>query len=126
MTNEEGNRNNGNDGSGPNTNSDILRTISTASGTLSNHQHSNSSLGLSDENNSGAEGNASDDCGDKMAKESDPLQPKMLKSRSSHKVKEVIRVSYYFFHLSNDLDINCFNLFLCVAAINGCVNNTRS
>lgn len=100
MTNEEGNRNNANDGSGANTNlSDIRRTISATSGTLSssNHQQQqpqqpNGSIGggFSDENNSGAEGSASDDCGDKMAKESDPLQPKMVKSRSSHKVKEVI------------------------------------
>lgn len=92
MTNEEGNRNNENDGSGANTNlSDMRRTISTASGTLSNHQQPNGSVGagLTDENNSGAEGSASDDCGDKMAKESDPLQPKMVKSRSLHKVKEV-------------------------------------
>lgn len=92
MTNEEGTRNNAKDGSGANTNSSVLRrTVSAASGTLSNHQQPNGSVGggLSDENNSGAEGSASDDCGDKMAKESDPLQPKMVKSRSSHKVKEV-------------------------------------
>lgn len=101
MTNEEGNRNNANDGSGANTNlSDIRRTTSTTSGTLSSSNHQlqqqqqqqpNGSIGggFSDENNSGAEGSASDDCGDKMAKESDPLQPKMVKSRSSHKVKEV-------------------------------------
>lgn len=92
MTNEEGSRNNANDGSGANTNlSDIRRTISAASGTLSHHHQPNGSVGgdLSDENNSGAEGSASDDCGDKMAKESDPLQPKMLKSRSANKTKEV-------------------------------------
>lgn len=90
MLNEEGNRNN--DGNVANTNlSDVRRTISTTSGTLSNHQQPNGSVGdgFNDENNSGAEGSASDDCGDKMAKESDPLQPKMIKSRSSHKVKEV-------------------------------------
>lgn len=45
------------------------------------------------ENNSMAEGSGSDDCGDKLAKESDPLQPKMVKSRSLHKVKEVKEVS---------------------------------
>lgn len=93
MTNEEGTRNNNeNDGSGANKNSsNIHRSTSTASGTLSNHQQPNGSVGggLSDENNSGAEGSASDDCGDKMAKESDPLQPKMVKSRSLNKVKEV-------------------------------------
>ncbi|XP_055317230.1 sodium-dependent serotonin transporter [Sitodiplosis mosellana] len=101
MTNEEGHRNKDNDGSGANTNlSDMRRTISNASGTLSNHQQQqqqqqpNGSVGggLSDENNSGAEGSVSDDCGDKMAKESDPLQPKMVKSRSSHKVKERLTV----------------------------------
>lgn len=122
MTNEEENRNNGNDGSGPNTNSDIFGTISTASGILSNHQHPNGSIGLIDENNSGAEGNASDDCGDKMAKESDPLQPKMLKSRSSHKVKEVIGS---YFHYSHVFKINCSNSSY-IIAINGCIDNTRS
>lgn len=97
MTNEEGSRNNANDSSGANTNlSDLRRTISATSGSLSNHQQPNGSVGggLSDENNSGAEG-SSDDCGDKMAKESDPLQPKMVKSRSLNKVKEVIYLSLY-------------------------------
>lgn len=46
-----------------------------------------------DENNSGAEGSASEDCFDKMHKESDPLQPKVIKSRSSHKIKESKEVS---------------------------------
>lgn len=100
MTNEEGTRNNNeNDGSGANKNSsNIHRSTSTASGTLSNHQQPNGSVGggLSDENNSGAEGSASDDCGDKMAKESDPLQPKMVKSRSLNKVKEVRQFFYQF------------------------------
>lgn len=46
-----------------------------------------------DVNNSGAEGSASDDCFDKMYKESDPLQPKVIKSRLSHKIKESKEVS---------------------------------
>lgn len=47
-----------------------------------------------DENYSLAEGSGSDDCGDKlMAKESDPLQPKLVKSRSMHKFREVKEVS---------------------------------
>lgn len=49
--------------------------------------------GLFDENNSGAEGSASDDCFDKMHKESDPLQPKVIKPRSTHKIKESKEVS---------------------------------
>lgn len=49
--------------------------------------------GFIDENNSGAEGSASDDCFDKMHKESDPLQPKVIKSRSTHKIKESKEVS---------------------------------
>lgn len=99
MTIEEGIRNNENDGSGANKNSSVIhRTISAASGTLSNHQHPNGSVGggFSDGNNSGAEGSASDDCGDKMAKESDPLQPKMVKSKSLHKVKEVGNIFNWF------------------------------
>lgn len=50
-----------------------------------------------DESTSLAEGSGSDDCGDKlMAKESDPLQPKMVKSRSAHKFKDVKEVSMIF------------------------------
>lgn len=63
-------------------------------------QQSNGSIsGFIDENNSGAEGSASDDCGDKMATESDPLQPKMLKSRSAHKIKEVKEVRDFTFKI---------------------------
>lgn len=40
-----------------------------------------------------ADGSGSDDCGDKMATESDPLQPKMVKSKSSNKMKEPKEVS---------------------------------
>lgn len=51
--------------------------------------------GFIDENNSGPEGSAFDDCYDKMHKESDPLQPKTIKSRSTHiiKIKESKEVS---------------------------------
>lgn len=46
-----------------------------------------------DESNSLAEGSGSDDCGDKLtAKESDPLQPKMPRSRSAHKFRDVKEV----------------------------------
>lgn len=90
MTNEEGNEEN----DGKPVLGNIRRTTSTTSGTIANHQ-ANGSIGggFSDENNSCAEGSASDDCGDKLAKESDPLQPKMIKSRSLHKVKEVKEVN---------------------------------
>lgn len=43
-----------------------------------------------------ADGSGSDDCGDKMATESDPLQPKMVKSKSSNKIKEPKEVSYVY------------------------------
>lgn len=97
MTNEKGNGNDENDdgsssgGGGANTIRPIDRRP-IASATTSAHemqQHPNGSIGggYSDENNSLAECSASDDCGDKMAKESDPLQPKMVKSRSLNKVK---------------------------------------
>lgn len=49
--------------------------------------------GLFDENNSGADGSLSDDCFDKMHKESDPLQPKVIKAHSTNKIKETKEVS---------------------------------
>lgn len=50
-----------------------------------------------DESNSLAEGSGSDDCGDKLtAKESDPLQPKMPRSRSAHKFRDVKEVCVVF------------------------------
>lgn len=57
-------------------------------------QQSNGTIsGFIDGNNSGAEGTASDDCFDKMHKESDPLQPKAIKSSSTHKIKVCKEVS---------------------------------
>lgn len=46
-----------------------------------------------DEYSSTAEGSAYDECDDKVVKESEPLQPKMARSKSGHKLKEVKEVS---------------------------------
>lgn len=109
MTNDGGNDENDNGNTKP-TVSNVCRTTSTSSVTIANRQQTNGSIGggggggVSDENNSCAEGSASDDCGDKMAKESDPLQPKMVKSRSAHKVREVKEVTLF--------SISCERFFL--------------
>lgn len=92
MTNE---KSNGNDddgsssGAATNRPADRRPIVSATTSAQDTPQHPNGSIGggYSDENNSLAECSASDDCGDKMAKESDPLQPKMIKSRSLNKVK---------------------------------------
>lgn len=112
MTIDGGNDENDNGNTKP-TVSNVCRTTSTSSVTIANRQQTNGSIGgggggggFSDENNSCAEadGSASDDCGDKMAKESDPLQPKMVKSRSAHKVREVKEVTLF--------SISCERFFL--------------
>lgn len=60
------------------------------SDTLSN---GNTGSGFADENNSQIDANAFDYVDNKMASESDPLQPKMTKSKSGHKLKEAREVS---------------------------------
>lgn len=77
----------------PDDNADSLRRDN---GIACNDGRPNGSAGTPfiDESTSLAEGSGSDDCGDKlMAKESDPLQPKMVKSRSAHKFRDVKEVS---------------------------------
>lgn len=46
-----------------------------------------------DEYSSTAEGSGYDECDEKTVKESEPLQPKMVKSKSGHKLKEVKEVN---------------------------------
>lgn len=113
MTNDGGNDENDNGNTKPPV-STVCRTTSTTSVTIANRPQTNGSIGggFSDGNNSCAEadGSASDDCGDKMAKESDPLQPKMVKSRSAHKVREIKEVRPDMF-LHNKLSIINFKSF---------------
>lgn len=100
MTNDGGNDENDNASTKPSA-SHVRHSTSTSS--VNQRQQVNGSIGgggggacggFSDGNNSCAEadGSASDDCGDKLANESDPLQPKMVKSRSAHKVREIKEV----------------------------------
>lgn len=102
MTNDGGNDENDNANTKPSV-SNVRHSTSTSS--VTQRQQTNGSIGnggggggggsgLNDGNISCAEadGSASDDCGDKLATESDPLQPKMVKSRSAHKVREIKEV----------------------------------
>lgn len=82
--------------SSPDDNGDNVRRDN---GITCNDGRPNGSLGtpFMDESTSLAEGSGSDDCGDKlMAKESDPLQPKMVKSRSALKFRDVKEVNDNF------------------------------
>lgn len=91
MANEEGSSDTNGSGSGGGESGDGNVTSERSDGTnaarKSTDGHPNgSATGFSDEN---AEV-GSDDCGDKMATENDPLQPKMVKSKSAQKVNKEV------------------------------------